>query len=1586
MKKQLQLIVYVCMVLAGLTGYGQQVGDTFDAANGIKYQITELGSPYTVMIVDYLGSATVVNIPDTVTYQSSDFKVTSIRSSAFQANDLTSVTIPNGVISIGGYAFAENFLESVTIPNSVTIIGIRAFLTNDLSSVTIGQDVTTIGGAAFADNQKLATVVLEGTEPPSLGSYGVGGTSGFTDAFTNPHQIDVIVPRGSLDNFVPAWDSFNFKSITEEVANSDSFIVEGITYKITALGSPSLNMVTITDNTNTGDLTIPGTVTYGPNDFEVTRIEDYAFQGNALTSVTIPESVTDIEGAAFTNNPDLVTVVLEGTNPPLIEESTFEDRNQIDLVVPKDALNDYKTAWDSLNFKSITGEKGVGETFTVNGIAYEITALGSPGPNTVTITGYQNTATSVKIPKTITYQGNGFEVTRIGDDAFQDNALTSVDIPDSVTSIGQRAFQNNQLTSVIIPESVETIDDWAFANNPGLTKVGSERTDPPSIEENTFEDRNQIAVIVPKDTKTAYENEWGTDFKPITEEGDVDETFIDNGIGYRITSLSPRKVMVTGRAGSSTATDITIPATVANGLNYAVTLIGANAFVNDQLSSITIGQNVALIRGGAFWKNNLTSVTIPGSVKSIGGLAFAENALTSVTIQNGVKSIEAGAFQTNKLTSVTMPESVTAIWGAAFADNQDFATIVLEGTEPPNLGSYGVGGNSGFTDAFTDRLAINVIVPVGARDNYLNHAVGWMGFESITEDVSNSDSFTIEGITYQVNELNPNTVTITDYQNQNAATSVNIPETITHEGNDFEITRIGDDAFQDNALTSVEIPDSVTRIGDYAFQGNALTSVTIPESVTSIGFGAFSVCGLSSVHIPEGVTSIEDSAFRNNRLTSVTIPNSVTSIGVNAFAFNKLTRFTISSNGNGISIGDGALCHNNLSSVTLPSSVTSIGQNVFKDNPDLATVVSKRTDPPSIQVETFINAGRDKIDVFVPKGTLGDYQDSTKGWTDFKSITEGIGVSIEAQETTNLSTFTVTFRFDLDVTGFTMDDIDLINATADNFTGSGSVYTVEITPTSCNGAVQIDIPANAAEYAPSFPNLAGSTTVTVNALLPVAPTISTNSSICPGGNAVFTITGTPGDMVTYNGALSGTVAIEADGTVDVTVNGAGSDTTLNLMEVTNGSCSMPLARTATVTVQDNPLTAIARDITVELDASGQASITPEQVDNGSHGNCSNGLISLSLDRTGFSCDDIDSPGTVTLTATSGNNAPATATAVIEIVDRMPPTAIAKDLTVQLDASGRATITTMDMDNGSFDNCGIAHMSLSQEVFNSTGTFPVTLTVADSSGNQHTATATVTVEAYPAEISHVFTVSDMDYKITSMNPHTVTVTGISGTNTSGRSPAISFPGTITIPETVIHGGSTYIVTGIGDGAFENSNLTSVDIGRNVTSIGTNAFRGNQLTSVTIPASVTSIGDNAFTDNPLASVLVLADTPPELNFYDVFSDPDTIELTVPADRINTYRTAGWTGFESISDGITLIIGEPEKENFTTYPNPARDKVHIDLGSGKELKQVNIYTTVGAYLYSENGPEINTGRLSKGVYLFEIVTKTGDRSIKKIVIADR
>ena len=71
---------------------------------------------------------------------------------------------------------------------------------------------------------------------------------------------------------------------------------------------------------------------------------------------------------------------------------------------------------------------------------------------------------------------------------------------------------------------------------------------------------------------------------------------------------------------------------------------------------------------------------------------------------------------------------------------------------------------------------------------------------------------------------------------------------------------------------------------------------------------------------------------------------------------------------------------------------------------------------------------------------------------------------------------------------------------------------------------------------------------------------------------------------------------------------------------------------------------------------------------------------------------------MTLTVNDNNGNVSTCTATITVEDDIDPTAICQDLTVQLDASGSASITAAQVDNGSYDdNCDIT-MSLSQTDF------------------------------------------------------------------------------------------------------------------------------------------------------------------------------------------------------------------------------------------------------------------------------------------------
>ena len=241
--------------------------------------------------------------------------------------------------------------------------------------------------------------------------------------------------------------------------------------------------------------------------------------------------------------------------------------------------------------------------------------------------------------------------------------------------------------------------------------------------------------------------------------------------------------------------------------------------------------------------------------------------------------------------------------------------------------------------------------------------------------------FWVDSLQYKVTSTNPAEVEV--YDVNSSITTAIIPAIVTYQGITYDVTAIGNDAFEYcDSLTSIDIPNSITSIGDYTFYDcSSLTSVTIPNSVTSIGNHAFSGCSsLTSVTIPNGVTSIGNCAFSYcsnlttlnfnaincndlgsstpstfshnittinigdsvqripayfaynlDSLTSIDIPNSVTSIGNNAFRdCISLTSVTI---GNGVtSIGNKAFYScSSLTSIDIPNSVTSIGNSAFED-------------------------------------------------------------------------------------------------------------------------------------------------------------------------------------------------------------------------------------------------------------------------------------------------------------------------------------------------------------------------------------------------------------------------------------------------------------------------------------------------------------------------------------------------------------------------------------------------------------------------------------------------------------------------------
>jgi len=164
-----------------------------------------------------------------------------------------------------------------------------------------------------------------------------------------------------------------------------------------------------------------------------------------------------------------------------------------------------------------------------------------------------------------------------------------------------------------------------------------------------------------------------------------------------------------------------------------------------------------------------------------------------------------------------------------------------------------------------------------------------------------------------------------------------------------------------------------------------------------------------------------------------------------------------------------------------------------------------------------------------------------------------------------------------------------------------------------------------------------------------------------------------------------------------------------------------------VNVVDNKVPeAVAQNLTVEIDADGQAVITTDDVDNGSTDNCS--ITSLTLSKSIFTCDDLGE-NTVILTAIDTDGNIDTATAIVNVQDTTAPVVITQNITIQLQQVTITSITAMDVNNGSVDNCGISTYSLDNQIFTceNIGENTVTLTVTDNYGNSSTETAIVTVE-------------------------------------------------------------------------------------------------------------------------------------------------------------------------------------------------------------------------------------------------------------------
>lgn len=385
---------------------------------------------------------------------------------------LKSVSIPHGVKNIWTDTFAGcSSLETVTFSEGLELIGNNAFLCcSALKSASIPSTVKELGYNAFSQCTALMTITLS----ESLEKIGF-------NAFLQCHALkEIIIP----ENVTEMEDGiFNSCSSLESVTLPDGLAKMGKYVFVACNNLKDINIPSALKELPEGtfhdccaleDVVIPASSTaIGINTFHncqslknvtipagVTKIGASAFEWSGLTSVDIPETVTQIDEKAFSGCSALADVTVSWKEPISINENVFAESMRETLHVPSGAQSAYQQATGWKDFENIVSddtepepEPETDNAFAINDtkvMAGSVFTVPVELKNSCEVAAFQ---CDIYLPEGITLQKNSkgkYEIS-LDENRKDDHTITIAEQPDGairivVASLSSSTFSGTEGT------------------------------------------------------------------------------------------------------------------------------------------------------------------------------------------------------------------------------------------------------------------------------------------------------------------------------------------------------------------------------------------------------------------------------------------------------------------------------------------------------------------------------------------------------------------------------------------------------------------------------------------------------------------------------------------------------------------------------------------------------------------------------------------------------------------------------------------------------------------------------------------------------------------------------------------------------------------------------------------------------------------------------------------------------------------------------------------------------------------------------------------------------------------------------------